>query len=241
MWSQRSYMCDPWTWTKVGDCWREDEYWVEGDKGEYWDNCNSIINKICLKNVYVSNFSILNSLFLVSHHCWEFLYYILLTLYHVSQCIFWSWLYIRSSNASDICSHPIAIWAYTVSFCFSLFTSAFTSKSLFQYYSFLISYHIHVNKLNHVFLAPFTFWSFTMLSCTYYILYVTVFLVWTIIVWSCTENAIFCILDHALTNPCCVSDHALRCSSLLLLLFVPMPSTRSWLRDHFAEFSEGAL
>ena len=33
-----------------GDCWREEGYWVEGAKGENWDNCNSKNNKIYLKN-----------------------------------------------------------------------------------------------------------------------------------------------------------------------------------------------
>ena len=36
-----------------GKCWRESEYWVEGNKGEKkeWDNCKSIINKIHLKKI----------------------------------------------------------------------------------------------------------------------------------------------------------------------------------------------
>ena len=45
----RTYMYDPWTWTK------EEEWWwggtgQRGIKGrKKWDNCNSIINKIYLK------------------------------------------------------------------------------------------------------------------------------------------------------------------------------------------------
>ena len=33
-----------------GDSWREWGYLEEGDKGENWDNCNSIINKIYLNS-----------------------------------------------------------------------------------------------------------------------------------------------------------------------------------------------
>ena len=34
-----------------GECWWEVGYWVEEDKGEKGDNCNSIINKIYFKNL----------------------------------------------------------------------------------------------------------------------------------------------------------------------------------------------
>ena len=48
----RTYMYDPWTWTKVGEWWWERGCRVEGNKGEKkWDNCNCIINKIYFKNV----------------------------------------------------------------------------------------------------------------------------------------------------------------------------------------------
>ena len=43
-------MHNPQTWTKRGNCWREEENQVEGGKeGEKWDNFNSIVNKIYLK------------------------------------------------------------------------------------------------------------------------------------------------------------------------------------------------
>ena len=43
--SQRTYMYDPWTWTKEGGAGGRG---VQGgqSKGGEWDNCNSIINKI---------------------------------------------------------------------------------------------------------------------------------------------------------------------------------------------------
>ena len=32
-----------------GYCWREWRYQTEGAKEKNWDNCNSIVNKVCLK------------------------------------------------------------------------------------------------------------------------------------------------------------------------------------------------
>ena len=42
-------MYDPWTWTKGGVCGQERVWRAEAGKGGKWDNCNSIINKIYLK------------------------------------------------------------------------------------------------------------------------------------------------------------------------------------------------
>ena len=43
-------MYDPWTRTKEGECMWEQVCRAEGIKGEKWDNCNSITNKMYLKN-----------------------------------------------------------------------------------------------------------------------------------------------------------------------------------------------
>ena len=51
--SQRTHMCNPWTWTKAGGMLMGGGCKAERDKGEKkWDNCNSIINKIYLKKKY---------------------------------------------------------------------------------------------------------------------------------------------------------------------------------------------
>ena len=43
-------MYNPWTGTKGRECWRVRGYRVEGkEKGENWENCNSIINKVYFK------------------------------------------------------------------------------------------------------------------------------------------------------------------------------------------------
>ena len=45
-------MYDPWTRTKVGECWWEAVTLWRGIKGrKKWDNSNSIMNKIYLKNI----------------------------------------------------------------------------------------------------------------------------------------------------------------------------------------------
>ena len=46
--SQGTYMYDPWTRTKRGECWWEGGAGQRGIKKrkKKWDNCNSIINKI---------------------------------------------------------------------------------------------------------------------------------------------------------------------------------------------------
>ena len=45
-------MYDPWTGTKVGECWWEGGYRVKRSKGEKkWDNSNGIINEKYFKKL----------------------------------------------------------------------------------------------------------------------------------------------------------------------------------------------